>query len=293
RLKRIQGSLNPEDKIHLVEDKSTFYFSCLEWGIAIPRLYGVVHPDRPGWAFTNELPASQEEWEEFIRQDAPGGFVTKPLWGVYGRGVSVFRRAGNAFVDHLGELWNADQLVQHLRTDRGYLVQERLRNHASLEQLSGTHALQTVRVITSMGRGGLQIIHAHIKIIVGDNIIDNNERGKTGNLEAVVAVNDGTLGPGRRYARNGSGMMTFEVHPDSGAVIEGVRVPLWNGVRELVSSAASRFMPLRTVGWDVAVTDDGPRLIEGNAWYDPPPVVQGVGIDAIVKALRCDLEDWR
>jgi len=63
-----------------------------------------------------------------------------------------------------------------------------------------------------------------------------------------------------------------------------------NEVRELVSVAASRFMPLRTVGWDVAVAEDGPRLIEGNAWYDPPPVVQGVGIDAIKKALDRALE---
>ena len=290
-LKQIQNSFNPEEKSHLVEDKSVFYLSCQDWGIPIPRLYGVVRADGPGWAFTDEAPSTQEDWKNFLCLHVPEEFVAKPSWGVYGRGLSVFRRVGDSFVDHRGQLWDAGQLVGHLRTDGGYLVQERLRNHASLERLSSTQALQTVRVITFMGRGGLKFMHAHMKIIVGDNIVDNHERGKTGNLEAVVAVDDSTMGVGRRHSRDGSGMMTFEVHPDSGVRIEGMRVPLWNEVRELVSSAAARFMPLRTVGWDVAVTEDGPRLIEGNAWYDPPPVVQGLGIDTIMRALQYDLED--
>jgi hypothetical protein len=290
-LKRIQGLFNPEKKTHLVEDKSIFYLSCQEWGMPIPRLYGVVHPDRPGWTSTDKALGTQGEWTEFLRMHAPEEFVIKPLWGVYGRGFSAFRRAGDSFVDHLGEAWDLDQLVGHLRSDRGFLLQEMLRNHATLKQLSATEALQTIRVITVTGRGGLQIIHAHIKIIVGDNIVDNNERGKTGNLEASVAVADGTLGEGRRHSRDGSGLMMFEVHPDSGVRIEGVRIPFWDEVRDLVSVAASRFLPHRTVGWDVAVTDEGPRLIEGNAWYDPPPVVQGLGIDAVVRALQDDLRE--
>ena len=229
--------------------------------------------------------ASREDWKRFLHLHVPGEFVAKPLWGVYGRGVSVFRRAGDGFVDHLGELWGTERLVDHLRTDRGYLVQERLRNHATLHQLSGTQALQTVRVITSKGRGTLHIIHAHVKIIVGDNIIDNNEGGKTGNLEALVSLEDGTLGPGSRFSQDGSGRVSFEAHPTTRARLEGLRLPFWNDVRELVSLAASLFSPLRTVGWDIAVVEKGPLLVEGNAWYDPPPVLQGLGIDAVMKAL--------
>ena len=37
----------------------------------------------------------------------------------------------------------------------------------------------------------------------------------------------------------------------------------------LAEQAARAFLPLRTVGWDIAVTPEGPTLIEGNPFWDP------------------------
>jgi hypothetical protein len=37
----------------------------------------------------------------------------------------------------------------------------------------------------------------------------------------------------------------------------------------LVFRAARHFLPLRASGWDVAVTPQGPRILEGNVWWDP------------------------
>jgi hypothetical protein len=37
----------------------------------------------------------------------------------------------------------------------------------------------------------------------------------------------------------------------------------------LVFRAARLFLPLRTIGWDVAIAPDGPILMEGNAYWDP------------------------
>ena len=39
--------------------------------------------------------------------------------------------------------------------------------------------------------------------------------------------------------------------------------------RELAVRAARAVAPLRTVGWDVAPTADGPMVLEGNAWWAP------------------------
>jgi len=47
------------------------------------------------------------------------------------------------------------------------------------------------------------------------------------------------------------------------------KVPKWEQCIALVLEAQQAFSPLRTIGWDVAVTDDGVFLIEGNVFWDP------------------------
>jgi hypothetical protein len=60
----------------------------------------------------------------------------------------------------------------------------------------------------------------------------------------------------------------------TGASFAEFRVPFIEDVRDLVTRAALAFTPLRTIGWDVAITDAGPSLIEGNVTWDPLPTRQ-------------------
>lgn len=38
----------------------------------------------------------------------------------------------------------------------------------------------------------------------------------------------------------------------------------------MVTEAAHKFLPLMTIGWDVALSGEGPYIIEANVWWDPP-----------------------
>jgi hypothetical protein len=51
---------------------------------------------------------------------------------------------------------------------------------------------------------------------------------------------------------------------DTGAIFKKVKVPLWQDVKSTLVRSALAFSDLRTIGWDVAVTDDGPSIIEAN-----------------------------
>lgn len=42
---------------------------------------------------------------------------------------------------------------------------------------------------------------------------------------------------------------------------------LWEEAFALVRGAAPHFLPLRTLGWDIAITPDGPMIIEANAHW--------------------------
>jgi len=56
----------------------------------------------------------------------------------------------------------------------------------------------------------------------------------------------------------------FTHHPDSGAPIAGFVIPRFQETLEVALAAQSAFPEVPSVGWDVAITDDGPLLLEAN-----------------------------
>jgi hypothetical protein len=54
----------------------------------------------------------------------------------------------------------------------------------------------------------------------------------------------------------------------SGFRFQGTAIPFWDGVKKLVCSAALVLLPLRWLGWDVAIGKDGPVLVEANHNHD-------------------------
>jgi len=68
-----------------------------------------------------------------------------------------------------------------------------------------------------------------------------------------------------------------EKHPISNTVFEDCQLPYWNEVKDLVEKAHKQFYYVQSIGWDVAITPNGPILIEGNDnWGSiPSQIVEG------------------
>ena len=71
-------------------------------------------------------------------------------------------------------------------------------------------------------------------------------------------------GPGR----NNTDLGDYTRHPASGAYLPGFQIPFWPELIACVRRAMDRVPGMGYVGWDIAVTPDGPELIEGN-WHWP------------------------
>ena len=96
-----------------------------------------------------------------------------------------------------------------------------------------------------LGRKGAIIDNAHIGGIV---VPFNKETGKV-NAEGLQLID------------NGGGV--FYKHPDTGVIFENLQIPLYTEVQKIISKASSLFkFPL--LGWDVALTPNGPIIIEAN-----------------------------
>ena len=123
-----------------------------------------------------------------------------------------------------------------------------------------------MRVLTCLNeKGQPEIIGAATRMAIGTNhVVDNLHAG---GIAAAVNLETGILGRASNLGADARlGWLDF--HPVSGARITGTRLPKWDGVREFAVRTHRAFDDRILVGWDIAITPDGPVLVEGNGSPD-------------------------
>lgn len=267
---RAQRRVNPEPLSPLTEEKAIFYRHVEALGLPAPRLLAIVGR-AGGWARDAGVlggAAAFAAWAEGL----PERVVLKPSAGYHGQGVRVLRRR-DGLLEGGGEAATPAGLYEALRTDPVHplwVLQEHVTNAPEIAALGSPTTLQTVRMVTLVGRdGAVEVIQALLRLAAGGADVDNYRSGTTGNGIVEVGA-EGLLGPVRTKRPDGCGFRFTPDLPGTGRRVEGAVIPHWDAALALVSRAAPHFLPARTIGWDVAITGDGPLLIEGNMWWDPP-----------------------
>jgi hypothetical protein len=142
-------------------------------------------------------------------------------------------------------------------------VQVALRNHASLADLA-EDSLIVFRIFTCMDRFGQPTAtHAMLRTIskLEPNWHREDEYAVPVNLvtgELGLMCGDKKFGPDD----------WFENHPVTGAKVTGRIVQHWDAIRDLAVAGHRIFADRMMLGWDVALTPDGPVLVEANAYPD-------------------------
>jgi hypothetical protein len=88
-----------------------------------------------------------------------------------------------------------------------------------------------------------------------------------GGIAAAVDIKTGRLGRATDLGM-GPDFKWHDVHPLTGARITGRQLPMWKETVELAVRAHRSFSDYVLVGWDIAVLEDGPCVIEGNRGPD-------------------------
>ena len=193
----------------------------------------------------------------------------KPVTGRGGRGAQRWDLIGpGIYASPDGQRSTSDELLARLAAQSGrtpLLAQERLSNHPNLAPLNNG-ALSTIRMLTCLNEiGEPEIVGAAMRMAIGGNhVVDNLHAG---GIAAGVDLDTGTLGPASNLGAD-SRLGWLERHPASGAPITGTRLPLWDEVRDFAVRAHRAFADRALIGWDIAITPDGPVMVEANSSPD-------------------------
>lgn len=167
------------------------------------------------------------------------------------RGIGARKYILNDYKDDYKKLY---QEISNLSLG---IVEDVVVPHKLINDLCDT-GLSTIRVVTLNNNGKLVLLDS-VFMITNGSIVNCEVTG--GGLSACIDVNTGiVITDGVDVKRN-----FYIKHPISGKTIKGIQIPYWHEVLNIISEIYNKVSDVNYIGWDIAITDNGPIVIEGNA----------------------------
>lgn len=235
------GRLNAPEGKRLLDDKLEFD-RCL--AVRLPQVRcPVVGQVRQG----TFQPCKGRDLEQLLEQHTK--LVAKPARGRRGSGVIIL------------ESTNAVAAMAGLHD---YIVVPYLQQDAYAARIWPAVA-NTIRVLMLRDNDGPFVAAAiHRFGTEQSGVVDN---WSAGGISVGIDPRTGLMGQAVRKTKQGE-VEWFDHHPDTRSPILGVAIPDWASVVDVVVRLGNCLESLRHVGWDVLVTANGPKVIEGNNHTD-------------------------
>ena len=161
------------------------------------------------------------------------------------------------------------------------LFESYIEQHSCLKQIY-PGSINTIRIVTFVnGSKEVEVWGTTIRMGVNKSV-DNFSMG---GISANIDINSGIINTKARY--KSPFQCEYDIHPVTGENITGVEIPYWAETIETIKKAALEVPEVRTIGWDIAITPQGPTLIEGNDNWNKTnfELVTGIGLNNRIKAL--------
>ncbi|MBF9034742.1 hypothetical protein HKCCE2091_10870 [Rhodobacterales bacterium HKCCE2091] len=268
----IANKINNPGWSQAAEDKAMAYAMLELGGVPVPRSVAVI--DRGPRIYPGLAKVADEAGLKSVLAEAGdgpifgkilGGMVSFGAFRIEAHDATHIHCAGHAPMTY------ADFFTEVVG-DSTYLLQHVLTNHEGLSRHAS--ALATVRMVNLVGASGVRVPAAVIKVPQGGNIADAFWR--PGNLACDIDVETGRL---RTVARRGIEMEYLDDHPEHPGLI-GMELPFWSEVLEVNARAAAIYGAIPYQSTDIAITADGPVVVELNygGGFDLPQYASGRGL---------------
>ena len=186
--------------------------------------------------------------------------VVKPLNECGGKGVRVIS------IDKKSDL---EKIFNSLIRNKQFLVEDYINQCKQMSSLYNK-SVNTLRILTFYKNKKVYILKSILKIGNG-GAVDNFS---SGGMYTFVDENGKVYVPAIDEEGN-----IFEVHPVSKKKIVGFEIPKYKEVIDFVKELGLVVPKVRYVGWDIAITDNGPVVVEGNNFsgiFQVKPSISGI-----------------
>ncbi len=247
----------------LLDDKLLFARLLRDHARYLPTVFGVLRNGRIVPALGVGAPVSDATLHDLLARKR--AVVLKPVNGGGGAGVVVLQIDGDGVLRMNGAAIGPAALHDVAAACDGHLACALLRQHPALARIY-PHTTNSVRILTMHDDDGVFIAATVLRIGCGrSRPTDNWGRG---GMAASIDPHTGRLGRAASYCADEAALHWHSHHPESGAPIEGAVLPHWRLMRDVILGIAQSLPFLPYIGWDVAMTEDGFRILEGNKYSD-------------------------
>jgi len=254
---KIKRELDSSYHYPLLEDKLIFDCYLKSFGFPTPDLLGTIEN---GMLLRNGR-RNFEPLETLI--EAPLDAYCKLIFSWGGKGIYKLQIVDGQLLIN-GEAGDIDKLRLLLQVEK-YILQKRVLQHQELNRMN-PHCVNTIRVITLTDGINPVVLTAILRIGINNNIVDNISRGNI----AVGVKEDGFL---MKYGDSvGYPPINVTRHPNSNLEFSTFRVPMIDQAKQLCADIHKTMANFFMIAWDVAISETGPVIIEGNPVPDLTPM---------------------
>lgn len=219
-------------------------------------------------------PKDLSKFQAYVREHPV--FVKKAVYESMGRSVELVD------VENCGR--TKEQVFHELIGKGMHILEERVEQCGVMSALNAS-SVNTVRCITLNTKNGVQIPYCFMKVGRAGSFVDN---GGAGGILVGIDRDTGVLNTDGYDERN----IRYASHPDSGITFKGYQLPQWDSMLAVCKEMSAKINKVKYIGWDMAHTDQGWVVIEGNGMSQMigPQIVWQYGIKAELEAYISSME---